>query len=644
MPEHRAVRQHISSICSCALILTSAGAADWPHLRGPNYDGVSHERALADSWPTNGPPVLWTRELGQGHSGFIVAEGRCYTQYQNARGQFLLCLDPDTGATIWETRYDSGWQAKGAYPGPYATPTWAEGKIFCSSPTGRICCFDARDGSSFWSLDIHERFHGRGFEFGYAATPLVEDGQVIVPAGGPEASLVALSPDDGHTIWASGGDPTSYCSAFPIKAAGRRLIAAYLQNCFVLVDAGSGRQLFRQSFSSGYDEHSAWPIYRDPDLMLASPFRQPATQWRVQVGPDDEVKCPTRWVSPEFSNDIVSSVLYRDHIFGFDLKQLQASPHRPSRGTFKCLEWATGKVCWSTDRVGQASVLAADDKLYLLSDTGNLILARADLSAYHEPARVSLFEDEMSWTPPTLSQGRLYVRSPSRAICLFVGRPEDVPKNRVTQTLHHRSSPWRLDSGWLLSRERDYPNDAPTMEEMEPWYGTSLVCLTVAALGAGVVATSMRWLFARGVPVYSLFLGLALVLCSLGPNLFSPLLDRCLFTWPAALYCVFQATALAYSRVANGSSNRFAFWLARAMLVGFLLVIWGYFEICKRTGMFIGWSFLLGFPVAFPLTVLVCRLQAKRQSAWIGAIGTIMAFSLFFWSAAAVFWWKSRIP
>src|SRR6185369_10517433 len=65
-----------------ALSLTEPLRADWPHMRGSNYDGVSAEQGLADSWPLDGPPRLWTRDLGQGHSGFIVADGRIFTQYQ----------------------------------------------------------------------------------------------------------------------------------------------------------------------------------------------------------------------------------------------------------------------------------------------------------------------------------------------------------------------------------------------------------------------------------------------------------------------------------------------------------------------------------------------------------------------------------
>ena len=50
------------------------------------------------------------------------------------------------------------------------------------------------------------------------------------------------------------------------------------------------------------------------------------------------------WESAKFSNDIASSVLVDGRIYGFDLKDPQSRLDRPSRGEFRCLDFATGRV------------------------------------------------------------------------------------------------------------------------------------------------------------------------------------------------------------------------------------------------------------------------------------------------------------
>jgi outer membrane protein assembly factor BamB len=626
-----------------ALLLAQSAPADWPHLRGPTYDGVSSETGLAGTWPAGGPPRLWSRELGQGHSGFIVAEGKVYTQRQTLSGQYVLCLDPDTGHTIWETRYDWAWQPKGAYPGPYGSPTWYGNKVYCSSPWGLVGCFDAHTGQTLWTLNVRERFQGTGTEFGYAATPLVLDERVILPVGGPNASLVALHADDGRLLWRVGSDPASYCPAMPIVFQGRQCVVGYLQNSMIIVESATGKLLFRQSLSAGYDEHSAWPLYREPHLLLLSPFRLSATCLRLEPGPGDALLSRTSWASRELCNDIVSSVLYEGHVFGFHLKELQASKHRASRGAFRCLDWSSGAVCWTTERVGQASVIVADGKLFMLNDTGALILARADAAAYEELGRTQLFDDEIFWTPPTLWHGRLFVRSPGQAVCLYVGDGDRRPAGIEAAAPPSPSHRWRFDPAWLLSREREYPNDAPTREEMTLWFEASVLCLLAAAVATMLTSWIIARLARRQVSTQLLFCGSALVLGLLGPNVFSSWADRLLFTWPASLYAAFHGTLGFCGWAQDHVPGRRGSWLARAAIMVFLLVCLGYFELCKAVGMFAVWSFLFGFLPAFPLTFLAVRAARRRQRFWLSCVWTFLAFAVFFWSCQALILWRAAL-
>ena len=397
----------------------------WPHLRGPGYNAESASTKLAESWPAEGPPVLWNREVGCGYSGVIAVGNRVYTQAQTLTEQKVLALDVDSGQTAWEHRYDWPYDPGGMFPGPRSTPTWSDGRIYFAAPDGLVGCLRAADGEQLWTVNIIHQFGGRGADFGYACSPLVEDGKVILPVGGRSAAVVALDADHGGAVWASGSTPASYCSALPITFHGGRQVVVFLRNDLTGFDLKSGRLLWQQPYSSGYDEHAAFPLYDEPYLRTMRTFRAGSDLHVIEVAPPernpgDESGYRLRLVhhDPQMSNDVASSVLVGGYVYGFDIQAAQTSPHRPSRGMFRCIDFKTGKTLWSSDRPGQATIAVADGKLLLFKDRGELLLVRANPRPYEELARTEVFGGEVCWTPPALHRGRVYLRSPTRVSCL----------------------------------------------------------------------------------------------------------------------------------------------------------------------------------------------------------------------------------
>lgn len=100
--------------------------------------------------------------------------------------------------------------------------------MFFAAPSGLAGCLTADDGRLVWSRNALEEFRGKGTEFGYACSPVVVGHKVILPVGGPGASIVALDARTGKTLWQSGDDPTRYTPAYPITWQERRLVVGYL--------------------------------------------------------------------------------------------------------------------------------------------------------------------------------------------------------------------------------------------------------------------------------------------------------------------------------------------------------------------------------------------------------------------------------
>ena len=611
-----------------SMLVIAQLAADWTHVRGPNYDAISSEIGLAETWPTAGPPVLWTRELGPGYSGFVVAGGRAFTLYQTNTGMFLIALDADTGAEVWRARVDWPWQPGGMYPGPYASPTWHAGRVFYATPTGKVGCVDAIDGSVVWTVDVRTRFGSQGTEFGFASTPLVEDGRVILPVGGPGAALVALNASDGSTLWKNGDDPASYCPAFPITLDGRRLVVGFLRNTLVLHDPTTGERVWRERLSSSYDEHAAWPLFDGSHLLVASPFRIGSQLFRLSKS-ETSVSGKTIWAGRQLSNDVCSSLLLDGSIYGFDLHQSQASTHRASRGMFKCLKLTTGELRWETDAIGQASPLSVDGKLLLWAETGTLILARVNAERYEELARAKMRSGGgMCWAAPALCGKRLFVRDHQRAMCIYLGAASEIDPARLTAAPTISES--RFDWSRLLPREPEFPNDAPTAGELARWFAWCIGAF-VAALAFAILVRASGFQWNSGV----VFAAIAFALGVVGTTALGAWADTFALTWPVSLYVAFRGVVwLGVNRESAGWRYQIA---ARLGLVLFAGLCYGYYRLCLAVGFAMAWGFLAGFLPAAPFAVFAAKTK-RRGLRWpMEAI----AFAVYFWSSGLTPGWKA---
>ena len=730
------------SLCLSVAVVIEARAQDatstaqWPQWRGPTFDAVSVETGLAESWPESGPPVLWTKEIGKGYSSFIAVGDRVWTQTQTLYEQAVVCLDAATGETIWSQRYGWPYDGGGLYPGPRATPAWHDNRIYYAAPEGTIGCFDARTGRPVWETNPKQTFHGRGTDFGCAASPLVVDGRVIVPVGGLEASVVALGAKDGSLMWKSGSLPASYASPMPITLNGRPRVVAFLENSLAILDRASGRMLWEDEFSHNYDEHSAAPLYREPFLMIAGPFRSGAKCYRlvetdpikgkgvagsdqregpesVDSGPSLRSDPATRrsdakavsmlkptavWEALKFSNDIASSVLVDGYVYGFDLKDAQSRFNRPSRGEFRCLDFATGKIVWSTDQVGHANIIVADGKLILFNDRGELILCRVNPERYEELARTQVFQDEICWSAAALCRGRLFLRTQTRAACLYLGAEPLAPKietKTVTDIPHARA----FDPAPLLGGEREYPATTPEWSELRGWWLWSLAGLLLASACAAATCLTM-WCIAHcrmgtparpllsdvastGVspePIHSLpvsndgcdlanegrtgksahpttdssrhswlaarivFWMVTLLVGTVGSPVLNHRQKDYVFLWPLVLWAALQLTLLAvtWAESQPPPARRRARWGSRLAGLGLLATSGLYFHLCRRLGLSIEWGFLTGFLPAFPVAALAARgLLARHRFALLtDLLCAAASFTAYFWSCGLFLkWW-----
>ena len=631
------IRACIVGLALCSPRSTGPVAADWPHLRGPNYDGVCTDTGLVDSLPARGLPILWNIPLGQGYSGLIAVGDRVYTQTQTRAGQFVVCLEADTGRTRWRRRTGWPWDPDGEWPGPRATPTFHDGRIYFADAYGLVGCLRAEDGRMVWSVNVTERYKGRGTEFGYSCTPLVMDGKVIVPVGGEGAGVVALGAQDGKEVWRAGEQWASYSSAIPARVDGKQQVVTFLRNSIAGFDAQTGRPLWEENWSEGYDEHSAWPLYAEPYLLTSSAFRLGSKLLRLGGG-EGNGPAELVWKNTELSNDVCSSIIVGEHVYGFDLKDMQpGGPDRPA-GRFKCIELKSGQVAWSTDRTGHTTVIAADGKLIMVNEAGELIVARCTSERYEELFRTPVLAGGRCWTQPTINNGRLYVRNQTEAVCVYLGREGLEGVTTTADTGRHEVGGEVAASGiWKGSSLT-----TPGLGDVLVWFGFCVVGVFglswLVGLAVGGVAGWLRSDWKRaggeiGLTCSALGLGVA------GTVVFSGIAGRFVFTWPAALFVVFFiAVSVATISRRDTSQGR---WGSLGAGLGFVLTCVVYYYLCRGLFIAMGPGFLVGFLPAAGLVVPAARRLAQGSSLAETALWGLGAFSVYFWVSALFTVWRT---
>lgn len=401
-----------------ALLARGRGlAADWPQWRGPKRDGISTETGWVAKWPESGPKVLWKAKVGEGFSGFAVVGGRVYTMGfartggggEKAAGlDHVWCLDAASGKVIWQHAYPT---TQGRYYGPFVTPTVDAGRVYTLSKRGHLFCLDAASGRVIWKKHVVEHLGGKKPYYGYASHPLVVGERLILDIGGKDGPLVALNKSTGNLVWRAGQGPGAYSCPVAYDAGGTAAVTILLPMAAIGVAASDGRVLWQHPWRTGPQSSATTPLVSGTRVFLAASEQK---QWCALLdvrGGEAKVV----WANKNMMNYFSASVLWRGHLYG-----IHSLDHVSKNWRLRCVAFGTGKLKWEHDEPRLAAVTLAGSRLLILSEKGEIIVAKATPNAYTELSRAKVL-DGKCWTPPVLCRGRIYCRDHrGTVVCLDV--------------------------------------------------------------------------------------------------------------------------------------------------------------------------------------------------------------------------------
>jgi outer membrane protein assembly factor BamB len=342
-----------------------------------------------------------------------VVQGRLILFHRIGSEEVVDAFDARTGKAQWRYAYPTTYRDDfGFDQGPRAVPVVVDGIVYTFGAEGQLHAIELDKGTKVWSVETMPQFSvPKGF-FGAGGSPLVEGGRVLVNVGGPKAGIVAFAARTGSVLWTSTTDGASYSSPVGATMAGRRSAIFLTRAGLVGLDPVSGKVQFQRPWRArmAASVNVATPVVVGDSIFVSAEYGPGAGVFTVEGSTLTEL-----WASNDvLTNHYSTSVYHQGFLYGYHGRQ-ELGP------SLRAVEWRTGKVRWSEEQFRAGSVMLAGDRLVIVRESGELVLAKASPDAFEPIARAQILPPTVR-AYPALSDGVLFVRNENTLVALDLRR------------------------------------------------------------------------------------------------------------------------------------------------------------------------------------------------------------------------------
>lgn len=414
-----------------------AGAGDWPHWRGPFYNGTADERDLPGIWSLT-ENVRWVAPLpGPAAATPIVAGGKVFisSTLRGANDLLALGFDARTGRELWRRKLGESDRRVPRNDMATPSPVTDGRRVFFLYGSGELAGLDA-DGNLLWDRNIEDEYGNISLKYGYGSSPLLYKGKLYVfvqrrerawrepTSDEPLASfLLAIDPATGRNLWkhdrvtdALDESLDSYASPIPYEHDGRAEIVLIGGDHVTAHDPDTGAELWRYNYAA--TKSTRWrlipSVVTGAGLIFAVQPRGTNELFALKSGGSgllSEDHVAWRFSGP--TPDVATPLFYRGNLYVLD----------GIRGgkVLTCFDAATGHVKWQ-DQLGgrapwRASLTAADGKIYCINEEGEAVVLAAGDEKLDVVSRIDM-EDGPVQASIAIANGCLYIRTATRLFCI----------------------------------------------------------------------------------------------------------------------------------------------------------------------------------------------------------------------------------
>jgi outer membrane protein assembly factor BamB len=391
-----------------------ARASNWPRFRGPNGTGVSTDQGVPLSWKTPDEALWKVRIPGGGNASPVVWENRIFLQTAADDGnrRLLLCLDLETGKTLWQKSVD-GNKARKHSKNTLASNTVATDgqRVYVPFWDGVNLSLSAYEfeGNVLWTRDLGEfkGNHGSGH-----SPVLYQDKVILANDQDGNSHVIALDTASGADVWKVARPPfrTCYSTPFLLEREGHatELIVASTAGISAY-DPDTGHQNWNWDWSSvGKKLRTVGsPVFGDGLIYIGSGDGGGSRQAvAIKVdGTGDVTDSNLVWKVDRNFPYVPTMIARGKHLFYVN-----------DRGVAACCIGKTGKSVWMKRLGGNvtASPVLIDGKVYAINEEGSVFVFNATEkfellgeSTVGEPVLAS----------PAVASSRLLIRGKEHLFC-----------------------------------------------------------------------------------------------------------------------------------------------------------------------------------------------------------------------------------
>ena len=363
---------------------------------------------IETDWTKHPPEELWRRPVGPACSSFAVKGDLLYTQEQRDQNEAVSCYRLSNGEAVWDYQYEARFWDSHAGAGPRSTPTLDRGRVFTMGATGILNALDAGDGSLLWSRNPAEELKVDVPEWGFSSSPLVVDDLVMVAIGG---TLMTYDVESGSPAWRGPDGGKGFSSPQLFTIDGEKQVLMLNEKGATSFEPSSGKVIWE--YANGEERIVQPSVTPDNQFLISTRQGTSLLCLRLQKR-QDSWTISEQWTSNRIKPNFNDYVIHKGYAFGFDGISLA------------CMDLKDGSRKWKSGRYGgQVILLAEQDLLLLLSETGEVALVRAIPDYFTEISNIQAIEGK-TWNHPVMAGDILLVRNTREMAAFRLSIPRSI--------------------------------------------------------------------------------------------------------------------------------------------------------------------------------------------------------------------------